>query len=60
MLSSPYVALGTPRSSRTRRVTTVNCAERASAAPCLGLALGLDGLLWVGIGSAAALILHLA
>ena len=60
MLSSPYVALGTPQPSRPRRVTTVNSAERASAAPCLGLALGLAGLLWAGIGSAAALILHLA
>ena len=59
MLSSPYVALGTPRPSRACRVT-VNTADRTSAAPCLGLALGLAGLLWVGIGSAAALILHLA
>ena len=59
MLSSPYVALGTPRPSRARRVT-VTSTDRASAGPCLGLALGLSGLLWVGIGSAAALILHLA
>ena len=60
MLSSPAFVLGSPASAAERRasraITTVR--EFTNGAPCLGVALGLACLLWVGIGSAVALVLH--
>ena len=57
MLSSPAFVLGTPATRRERRaITTVR--EFTNGAPCLGVALGLACLVWVGIGSAVALVLH--
>jgi hypothetical protein len=60
MLASPALVLGTPTTRGTpgagRAITTGR--EFTNGAPCLGLALGLACLLWVGIGSAVALVLH--
>ena len=60
MLSSPAIVPGTPAARGERRdgraITTVR--EFTNGAPCLGVALGLACLLWVGIGSAVALVLH--
>ena len=60
MISSPAIAFGSPVAPSRRRagrtITTVR--ELTNGAPCLGVALGLACLLWVGIGSAVALVLH--
>ncbi len=60
MLSSPAFVLGTPATRRepraSRAITTAR--EFTIGAPCLGVALGLACLLWAGIGSAVALVLH--
>jgi anthranilate/para-aminobenzoate synthase component II len=60
MLSSPAIILGSPATRNERRagraITTVR--ELTNGAPCLGVALGLACLVWVGIGSAVAPALH--
>ena len=60
MLSSPAFVLGTPAARSepraSRALTTAR--EFTNGAPCLGVALGLACLLWAGIGSAVALVLH--
>jgi len=60
MLSSPAIVLGSPATRGERRtgraLTTVR--DLTNGAPCLGVALGLACLVWVGIGSAVALVLH--
>ena len=61
MLSSPATILGSSQATRgkpgvSRTLTTVR--ELTNGAPCLGVALGLACLVWVGIGSAVALVLH--
>jgi hypothetical protein len=60
MLSSPAILLGTPatraKPGAGRALTTAR--DLTNGAPCLGVALGLACLVWVGIGSAVALVLH--
>ena len=60
MISSPAILFGNPAPRRERAagrtITTVR--ELTNGAPCLGVALGLACLVWVGIGSAVALVLH--
>jgi hypothetical protein len=60
MLSSPAIVLGTPaargKPAASRTITTVH--DLTNGAPCLGVALGLACLVWVGIGSAVAFVLH--
>ena len=60
MLSSPAIVLGSPATRGERRagrtITTVR--DLTNGAPCLGVALGLACLVWGGIGSAVALVLH--
>ena len=60
MLSSPAIVLGNPSTSAkrgaSRSLTTVR--DFTNGAPCLGVALGFACLVWVGIGSAVALVLH--
>ena len=60
MISSPAILFDNPAPRREpaagRKLTTVR--ELTNGAPCLGVALGLACLVWVGIGSAVALVLH--
>ncbi len=60
MLSSPAIVLGNPgtfaKRGAGRSIATVR--DFTNGAPCLGVALGLACLVWIGIGSAVALVLH--
>ena len=60
MLASPAILNVNPAPRRERAaghtITTVR--ELTNGAPCLGVALGLAFMVWVGIGSAVALVIH--
>ena len=60
MLSSPAILLGTPatRAEPGAGHAIATARDLTNGAPCLGVALGLACLVWIGIGSAVALVLH--